>query len=93
MVERRTIGRIFNATIEQYQVCKYHAKPEDFENSKMTKINGVESWDIITGEDAKKIEAESDGSCIDDMHAYLVLNLADGRTCTFRNSYCDMFNF
>lgn len=46
---------------------------------------------ICGGTAAKKIEAETDGNSIDDFHAYLVLELDNGETCTFRESYVHMF--
>lgn len=55
------------------------------------KYTGLKSWSLVSGEDAEKIEAESDGSCIDEYHEYLVLEFVDGTTATFRNSHVDMF--
>lgn len=94
MKELRTIGRTFNAEIEVYNFCKYTATAEDFENEENIKkvvVHDIESWEIVTDEDAKAIEAETDGSCIDEFHEYLVLNLVGGETSTWRNSYVDMF--
>lgn len=71
-----------------------------YENSKYTgnigeekeiTYTGLKSWSIVDGDDAKIIESETDGSCIDENHEYLVLNFVDGTTATFRNSYVDMF--
>ena len=58
---------------------------------KEVKYTGLKSWSLVDGEDAMKIEAESDGSCIDEYHEYLVLEFIDGTTATFRNSHVDMF--
>lgn len=60
-------------------------------NEKEVKYTGLKSWSIIDGEDAKQIEAETDASCIDENHEYLVLEFVDGTTATFRNSHVDMF--
>lgn len=90
MREQRTIGRPFTAEIEIYTTCKYTATLKDLEDVKKVRYE-VESWEIVNGKDAEEIEAETDGTCIDDNHEYLVLHLTDGDTATFRNSYCDMF--
>lgn len=94
MKELRTFGRPAVVEVEVYSECKYTAAElghnEVFENS--IKVNySIENWEIVTGEDAEEIEAETDGTCIDDLHEYLVLHLMDGDTATFRNSYVDMF--
>lgn len=88
MTELRTFGRPAIVEIEVYSECKYTAPAEVFEDS--IKVDySIESWEIVTGEDAVEIEAEMDE--IDDHHEYLVLHLMDGNTATFRNSYVDMF--
>ena len=92
MKELRTFGRPAVVEIELYNECKYIAAElghmDVFENS--IKIDySVENWEMVTGEDAKEIEAEMD--TVDDHHEYLVLHLMDGETATFRNSYVDMF--
>lgn len=60
---------------------------------KEVKYTGLKSWSIVSGIDAAEIEAESDGSCIDEYHEYLVLEFVDGSIATFRNSHVDMFIF
>lgn len=90
MRELRTYGRPVVVEVEVYKECKYTASAEVFEDS-ITVVYPIESWEIVTGEDASKIEAETDGTCIDDYHEYLVLHLLDGDEATFRNSYVDMF--
>lgn len=89
--------RLQKAVIELviYKQSKYsHILTDEEVEEGMTEIKytGLTSWDIIEGgEEAKAIEAESDGSCIDDNHEYLVLHFNDGTDATFRNSYVDMF--
>ncbi len=91
MITKRTYGRPFRAEIDVYDECKYTADAETFENCKTVTYEDVESWDIVEGDDAREIEAHTDGSCIDDHHEYLVLHFTSGGTGTFRNSYVDMF--
>lgn len=96
--EIRRFGRKVNkATLDVYEECKYTALEQQhmdvFENCKQVKYNNVEYIEIVDGVDAEEIEAETDGSCIDDMHEYLVIHFTDGQTATFRNSYVDMFLF
>lgn len=55
------------------------------------RYSGLKSWSIVNGEDAEIIESETDASCIDKNHEYLVLEFVDGTTATFRNSHVDMF--
>lgn len=88
---QRTIGRPFNAEIELYSECKYTASEEVFENSIRQQYKDITNWEIVTDEDAEALEVESDGSCIDEHHEYLVLHFEDGETATFRNSHVDMF--
>lgn len=79
--------------LDVYNVNKYRYKgcgAIDIETKEIVYTN-VKSFSIIDGDDAKEIEAESDASCIDECHEYLVLEFADGTTLTFRNSYVDMF--
>lgn len=90
MRELRSYGRVVNVEVEVYGACKYTASEEAFANSKTVQYE-IKSWEIVTGDDATEIESETDNSCIDDFHEYLVLNLTNGETATFRNSYVDMF--
>lgn len=75
--------------IELHKSVKYFDSSEDLDRISYT---DAVAWEVVTGEAAAKIEAESDGSCIDDFHEYLVITFADGETSTFRNSYVDMFS-
>lgn len=94
---RRFVRKVNKATLDVYEECKYTAAAlghkEVFENCKQMKYDDVEYIEIVDGADAEELEGEMDGSCIDDMHEYLVLHLVGGRTATFRNSYVDMFLF
>lgn len=85
------VGSRRNVLIDLYDNCKYTASVETFENCKSVTYDKVEWFEVVGGEEAEKIEAESDGSCIDDYHEYLVLHFEDGDTATFRNSYADLF--
>ena len=73
--------------VKVYDRCKYDPQSEKVGEA----FYNINFFKIISGSEAKKIEAESDGSCIDDYHEYLVLDLEDGDTATFRNNYVDLF--
>lgn len=75
--------------IERYNSCKYFANPGDCEE--ITHAN-VEAFEVVTGEEAAKLETETDGAMLDDFHEYLVLYFSTGETATYRNSYVDLFN-
>lgn len=77
--------------LDVYKECKYTANKEVFYNHKVVEYDNVIGFEVVTGEQAKEIEAHTDGSCIDDMHEYLVLYFENGETSTFRNSYVDLF--
>lgn len=89
--QRMAFDRVIAVEVEVYSECKYHASREVIENPKIVRYDGLVKWEIVDGEDAAEIEAETDGSCIDDYHEYLVLHFENGETSTFRNSYVDMF--
>ena len=95
MTMTRSYGKKVDVELDVYSECKYEAAQfgheEVFENCKKVRYSGVEKWEIIDGEEAELIEAETDESGIDDYHEYLVLYFGDGETATFRNSYVDMF--
>jgi len=75
--------------VERYSKCKYF-HPED--GDRITYEN-VEAFEVVHGEEATKLEAEMDGTLIDDYHEYLVLYFTNGKTATYRNSYADLFKF
>lgn len=77
-----------NVKIYLYENSKYSGIVG---NEKEINYTGLKSWSIINGEDAKAIENETDGSCIDENHEYLLLNFVDGSRATFGNSHVDMF--
>lgn len=77
-----------NVTLFVYENSKYISNAGE---EKEIIYTGLKSWSIIDGEDAIAIESETDGSCVDENHEYLVLNFVDGTTSTFRNSHVAMF--
>ena len=92
MRELRTLGRAFDAEIEVYENCKYTAHSiKDLGQTRKVRYNNIIRWEIISGDDAKEIEAETTSDCIDELHEYLVLHFEDGSESTFRNSHVDMF--
>ena len=90
MREQRTIGHPFTASLEIYEATKGTAILKLQEEPRRVRYE-VEFWEIVSGEDAAQIEAETDYSCIDEAHEYLVLHLTNGEVATFRNSHVFMF--
>lgn len=76
--------------IEIHEQVKYFDQSEELPR---VQYSDVVSFEVIHGEAAAQIEAETDGSCIDEYHEYLVLSFSNGETSTFRNSHVDMFIF
>ena len=75
-------------TLFVYENSKYTG---DVGKERKVEYKDLKSWSIVDGEDAKEIESHTDGSCIDEMHEYLVLEFTDGSIATYRNSHVDMF--
>lgn len=85
----RSIGVTFDAKLDVYDKCKYTMS--DFADHREVTYTDIEHWEVWDGDDARYLEKDTDGSCIDDYHEYLVLFFENGETATFRNSYVDMF--
>lgn len=86
------IRGMVNVRIEVYDVCKYKATPAELENPRIGYFRDIAGWDIVCGGlEAEAVEADGDGSYVDDYHEYLVLKFKNGDMATFRNSYVDMF--
>ena len=53
----------------------------------------IEGYKVVSGgAEAQAIESEY-GNDLDEFHEYLVLDLGNGETATFRNSHVDMFRW
>lgn len=92
----RTYNRtmfITNEELSKVKVTLYITEGLKWEDDNETEViyTGLKQWSIVDGEDAVKLEAETDGTCIDENHEYLVLEFVDGSTATFRNSHVSMF--
>lgn len=72
-----------------YEKCKYNP---DSRTENIVVYDNVEKYEVISdAAAAAKIEAHTDGSCIDDYHEYLNLYFDNGEVSTYRNSYVDLF--
>lgn len=93
MLKRKVLGN--KVTLDLYDRCKYTMKEWDDIDShiKSVKYNDVEAFEIVRGRQASDLESETDGSCIDDYHEYLMIYFSNGETATYRNSYVDLFTF
>jgi hypothetical protein len=74
--------------IKIYDRVKYDKASEKIAEVEYN-INGFKV--VCGGAEAQEIESETDGSCMDDFHEYLILDFGNGEKSTFRNSYVDMF--
>lgn len=71
-----------NAIVMVYNKCKYY---NDSEVIAEVKYN-IKGYEVVNGgARAEEIERDTDTYGVDDFHEYLILNLADGETSTFRN--------
>lgn len=75
-------------SVERYSACKYSSNPGNCEE---IHYDNVEAFEVVEGTNAAKLEAEMDGSLLDDYHEYLIIYFANGGTATYRNSYADLF--
>ena len=80
------VGDGDKVTLIVHEATKYEATEDDRIE---VKYDGVEGFEVVTGERAEAIEAESD--CEDEFHEYLVIYFENGETSTFRNSHTDLF--
>ena len=88
----RTFGkRVVSVELEVYEGIKYDPETHN-QDSKKIRYDGVTAFEVIRSEEAAaEIEKDTDGSCIDEYHEYLVLHFENGETSTFRNSHVDLW--
>ena len=74
--------------IKVYDYVKYHPS-----STKVAQIEyDIAGYKIVCGGvEGEEIESNLSEDCIDEFHEYLVLELTNGETATFRNSHVDMF--
>ena len=76
--------------VKIYDEVKYSPKSE-----KIAQVEyDIAGFKVVSGgAEAKEIEDSIDDNSYDEFHEYLVLELEDGETATFRNSHVDMFRW
>lgn len=79
---------MMNVKVKLYNGIKYNA-----DTKKVTEVeyNNIIDYEVVTGDRATKIGLWTDENSRDEFNEYLVLELANGETATFRNSHVDMF--
>ena len=90
MRELRTVGKAITMDVKIYDKAKYAM---DSAKTKTITYRGVESWEIVTGEDVEEIERGLNDEDKDELHEYVILNFTDGSTSTYRNSHVDLFRW
>ena len=76
--------------VKVYNECKYNPTSEVIARPEYE----IKGFKVVTGgSEAEEIESMTDASGVDEFHEYLVLELEDGETATFRNSHVDMFRW
>ena len=73
--------------IKVYDEVKYNP-----DSKKVAEVEyEISSFKVVEGEEAEAMARETDEDGQDEFNEYLVLELANGETATFRNSHVDMF--
>ena len=80
-------NEMMNVKVKIYDEVKYLPTSE-----KVAEVEyEIESFKVVTGDEATEIGLSTDESSRDEYNEYLVLTLADGDESTFRNSHVDLF--
>ena len=79
---------MLNVKVIVYAGVKY-----DLSNKKVGEVEykNIKGFEVVNGEKATEIESMIDDVSKDEYNEYLVINLKDGQTATFRNSHVDLF--
>lgn len=88
----KTYNKKAKVKILFYKNCKYLVK-NTLELGKPQEMNyNVIGWSLVQGGiEAEEIEKDTDNVFLDEYHEYLILNLENGKTATFKNSHITMF--
>lgn len=78
---------MMNVKVKIYDGVKYLPTSENVAEVEYE----IESFKVVTGDEATEIGLSTDESSRDEYNEYLVLTLTDGDTSTFRNSHVDLF--